>query len=543
MKQKLITEIPRQFFSGKGTPQNILQVLLNNVAKDNSKKDLNYIIYAIGEKTIDYLIHMQRSLGQVNENPKLHAYIKNIKYTNIGLIDRPSTSRETFNEILNQDANDTYIIDRKFIFVEACRYCLSESSKMLWELLEREEKNDIDASLADTSNNSDIPGLDKFMKTIVKYWRGRMNSPTNDNDDYTKNKNVKLEIENIFKNYTLRVLDEGIEMLKYFLNELKLESEDKDHFILDHLLKYDLTLYFSNSVDHWIYLMKELTDGAREVYLHKNKDSLLNLMFDSWPWRYLYLGIVDSNKNPALMSKKNSAKMLGEIFGKIVDELEIKKNTEYLSFWMIDEFLNKYNTLFNKTDIIQLYWSTTSADFISKVKLLVPLMKHFKLKKIQPRLTEDQIIKELTSLSFMFDLYDEFDLLHNIAEEILLKEKDKVAIMKEINLDNMCLYFLMNSINDDRKIDNVIEWTFDWDEKKIDRYKESMKLTKVVKRIITSEKGKHSINDILKSLFEWKGYSRSKKINLEKCLKNYSDDKKVQKWDKFKKCLIKSIKS
>ncbi|KAF7987673.1 hypothetical protein HCN44_003536 [Aphidius gifuensis] len=534
MKQKLMTEIPRQFFSGRGTPQNILKVLLNDTEKDDSKKESNYIKYAIGEKTIDYLIHMQRSLGQVNGYPELSDYINNIKYTNIGLINRPLTSAETFLVVNNY--NDSTTVDRKFIFVESCRYLFTEYPVTIWNSTKDDDRNDIRASLVDTSNNPDIAGLDIFMKTIVKYWGRKLNlnlTPNNNNND-TENP----EIKKILTTYALRLLDEDSGMLKYFLNESHLSSDKKDQFILDHLLKYDLTSYFSNSVDHWIYLMKKLTDTRRATYLDKNKNSLLDLMFDSWPWRYLYLDIVNStNKN----SDQNLKKMLGEIFGKIIEEYEIKKNTEYLSFWMVDKFLDKYSNFFENKDIIQLYWSTSSADFISKVKLLIPLMKHFKHKKIQPISTENPITKELTKLSFMFDLYDEYDLLHDIANEVLQEDEDKVAIMKEIDLDNICLYFLINNINDKIKIENVIKWAFNWVEKSINRYKQSMKLTKIVKKIISSEKGEYSTNDILKSLFEWKGYSHTQKTELEKCLTKHSDEEKIKKWNKFKVCLLKSL--
>lgn len=513
------------------------QCIKNLEIPDQFKKQLPEVIYAIGEKTIEFLIKIKSLLGPFRiEHPTLNDFIENINYSDIGLINKSKTIKAVYDSINEKYPHSNN--DYKFLFVQACKYCSEADIKLIWQKLTDKEKDEIKnaANDDDISNDNQITGFNGYTKSIVLYWGVYLNYFQSQNPLHESSIDVARDI---FLDYSDSMfLAKDIETFKFFFNLLYHQAEEKDNFLLNDMVEIEsFFMSFPDNIDNWIFMMQQLSDAARIRYLKKiDVATLIEYLFRSWPWRYLFIEIIDlAIKHHDEITSLEYETFFGVILNMLVSVYNDPRDIKYLSCWMVTQFWRTYQYNFFG-GIIGAFWEQPY-DILSKVQVITVLKIYYGFKEIKPDELRIEMMEEMIRYRQYICNTNQWDLFYQIYKYILEGEEEKYNYLHDIDMHSVCQYFIekggrYNIVNElfDAKNDN--------DEIQKAQFKFSIDWPTIMGKMMINAKDNSDLKNKLNLFFEWLEFSEFEKIQTLKCIPNKQlslNDK--DEWLKVYNCL------
>ncbi|KAF7987296.1 hypothetical protein HCN44_003058 [Aphidius gifuensis] len=495
------------------------QCIKNKEIPDKLIKQLPEVIYAIGEQTMEFLIKIKSAFPLFHDkHPTINDFIENIIYSDVGLINKSKTIKAVYDSI-NEKYPDS-MNDYKFLFIQACQYCSEADIILIWQKLTDEEKNEIENTDADIStNNFIITGFNRCKNSIVLYWGVHLNYFQSKDPLHRSSIDVARDIFFKYSNYMFSQKD--IETFKFFFNLLYHQAEEKDNFFLNELIDIKSEfMSFPDNIDNWIFMMQQLSDEARIRYLKKvDIGTLIEYLFRSWPWRFLYIEIIN------LAIKHHD---------------EIPRDIKYLSCWIVTQFWRTYQHNFFD-GIIELFWKQPY-DVSSKIQVITVLKIYYRFEEIKPDELRIQIIERMMRYRLYFCDTNQWDLFYQIYKYILEEEEDKYNYLAEIDMHTVCEYFIEKG-GRYNIIDELLDAKNNNDEIQKAQFKLSINCPIIMGKIMANAKDNSDLKNKLNLFFKWFEFSKSERIQLLKCIPNTQLSRRDNnEWFKTYNCLEKTAR-
>lgn len=433
--------------------QQIQQLNLNN----SMKNILSYMVKPIGDRLLDWLTRISKRLKNSTMYPTINDYIDNINWTTIGTIDEIKIFKKIYHNKPNNE-----LINTIFLFEESCNYCLKKYIIKMWNKFEFNERDVIWSKCESNGPTPDIYNLiywilylsdDKLLDFIKSYLP----------NDYLPYKGL-TDKRNMF-NFSSSI---GNDLsVKYFFNHLNDYEKFNDLIPAAELLLFNekerqynrslapltkqknLTIKFNG--DTLVFFLQQMTNDMRILFLKKSCNFILGSLIREWPWRFLYLTILDYCWD--FFDDNNYRILFDNIIYTIIDENTFFGTMKYSSLWLIGETWNKSPDKYKKSIVLMCWFSNKHLiDKLEHISIIAAAINDTGIEKIK-----QDIIDGFKYLCDNFFNNNKYPVIESFLNNIL-KNNDEIQAFLEKITDKVYKSFYVYSSHD--KAQHFLNWRF-----------------------------------------------------------------------------------
>lgn len=392
--------------------------------------ELLYVVTAIGNRLFSWLKRIDRTVISSYTYPKMKNYVHHIYWTSIGTIDEIKIFKEIFNGIPENKDN----VNMNFLFDEACNYCLEEYIVLLW--------NEI--SYVKTKSVENV--FKNEQRFITDYWLSFL---LNGKRETSIRWEKTCEFRKCLKNdLSIGLSDVKCNIaIKYFYEKIHFYEKKSQVARLNsrqlsiNVLWTECEWKSSSAIDCLVFLLQRMSEPMLIVFLEEHKTKVLNYFLKTWPWRYLFLGMLDLSWR--FITPNDYHKLIDNIINTIIEENKDEKfEQNYTSLWLISETWTRTPSYLRES-IVNLCW-TSNKPLLRKLKEITVVVTAINDDN-GIYLLRDELFKGFEDSCATLVSQDNTESLNVFLTKILTTDEDRNLFKKKIDTKKVCKNFIMDS--------------------------------------------------------------------------------------------------
>ncbi|KAF7992739.1 hypothetical protein HCN44_005083 [Aphidius gifuensis] len=492
------------------------------------KNDVSLLSRSLIQELIEFLqkIFINLEKDQQLWYPSLDDYFEKIKWKKNGKIDEVNT----YLNIYKERWSATKTVNDKYMFLEACKYCLEGSVTMTWmELSTTKQEHIVNNVLNGKYNymaNSVLSAHELETRHLVFYWRWKMGTFSSTVLRLKKKSNLlpgeydfasesKEPIPDSIKKLNIEVrdfdvisesdsldyenVDDGFNSTSVILHTIPTSIEKTNVVAIQYLIDADLkneiqNTFVESKVYYWLskrkekqsiyyddmllFLMRQMENFAISRLCAKYKLEILDTLVESWPGKYLFLNLFAADYG---MTTEIYRSLFAHILKTIRKEYNLIGKKNLTSFWLLSEFLQKYG-YFLEDEPISDVWSLPVLSKETKLIAIAFIASIPNIKKTNPSQNQKAIDDTFKSFGKSFLTNKKYDVLSDYLNYMMISNNEKkIEFIKSLEID--LFYINLLEYTDDSESSQLFDF-YDW----LNAIGETTTTTKIINDSLSSNK-------------------------------------------------------